>query len=393
MIISNFLSVALVVDSIRNQYIGRDKKSNQTNFLMASISEYVAIRLAECTQAETLIRGMANKFEASAKDYIRVKLELLEAKVSGINGLINYYTSIGKNLLPSIELFNKERELKPMVNQVFSELMDLRKYGVKTSAFQEGVLASPSDYWIFSDPAYILELTPEAKDSWQVRKHFEISEQNIIAKVHINSEKTLIRGRNLMLGNSSIGYSMESKATFSMNFAGEIADDTGHIGLSLRTVFVRRGHGELYELLKANTTFRLFDLVTPLTVQKKYEIPAFPGPRRMFGLVPLSSVLDPKLFLRRIRVLFDNRKEIKEELEIEIDESLNSRVSLLRREYGVICHIRKLPEGYKASEKARLAAKQLLNYNLKNGETFVCNYTKNKGGLKSDVLPLAVTKH
>ena len=64
-----------------------------------------------------------------------------------------------------------------------------------------------------------------------------------------------------------------------------------------------------------------------------------------------------------------------------------------RLEHTVSGHIRKLPNGCQATEKARVAAKKIMSRNLGNNETFVCKYVRNKGGLKTKIVPETVMEY
>ena len=58
-----------------------------------------------------------------------------------------------------------------------------------------------------------------------------------------------------------------------------------------------------------------------------------------------------------------------------------------RLEHTVRGHIRKLPNGCQATEKARLGAEKFLTYKLGNNETYVSKHVRNKGGLKAKIVP------
>jgi len=223
-----------------------------------------------------------------------------------------------------------------------------------------------------------------------VRKRVELMEKNCLAGVNITAERELTKASDIGYGGLVTGLSVNSYAAFSLNFSGELSGFTSSGETNLRHAFAQRGQSELYELLKANATFRLYDLIVPLIIHQKYELPAFPQRKKFLGLLSPAINFDPKLYLRRIRTIFDKRLEITEGLEAEINAAIIGRPTLTKRDHDVICHIRTLPEGYRASEKAKRLAKEVLNYDLKEGETFVSQHFSDN---KKSPLPLAKTKH
>lgn len=391
-IINTFVQIALAIDSIRNKYVGLNKEGDRVNFFINLIGEHVAYKLSGFNHTEKKLNILASRYKDDEADFIGVKLRTLHHHVSNTNNLLDYYESIAKSLSPAIESFQKETQLKPATAQVFSELLELRKYGVKTSAFQEGVLAKPGNFWIFSPTGYTYrELAPEFTKQWQVRKRLELMDKNCLAEIAISSAREHKRANDFYINGIVTGFSVETSAAFSLNFDGELSGYSCAGVNNLRSSFERRGQAELYELIRANAIFRLYDLIVPIVIHKKYELPSFPQSKKFLGFLPTSANFDPKIYLQRIRTIFDKRIEIRDGLQEEVNSAMVNSPAINRRDHDVICHIRNLPQGYRASAKAIKLAKDILNYELKEGETFVSQHFGKD--LDRSKIHLAITKH
>ncbi len=390
-IIETFIKIALAIEMIREKYIGHNKEIDRVNFFVNLIGEHAGAKLSCTRRTERRLNNLASVHGIENADFLGAKIKNLHDHIFNTNNLLDYYEKMAKPLNRAIESFNKERELKPATAQVFAELLELRKYGVKTSAFQEGVLAEPGHFWILSPTGYAYrELDQKMANNWQVRKRIELMEKNCLAGINVTAERELTKGSDISYGGFLTGFSVNSFAAFSLKFDGELSGFTSTGEYDLKNTFALRGQSELYELLKANATFRLYDLIVPLIIHQKYELPPFPQSKKFLGLFPSAINFDPKLYLRRIRTIFDKRREITEGLDAEVKAAIINRPNMTKRDHDVICHIRTLPEGYRASEKARRLAKEILNYDLKEGETFVSqHYGKNE----NNPLPLAKSKH
>lgn len=389
-IINIFINIALAIDTIREKFIGHNKEIDRVNFFINLIGEHASAKLTGNKRTELKLNTLAAKYETGSTNFIGMKIKNLHGTVHNTNNLLDYYEGISKSLVPSINAFGKERELKPATEQVFSELLSLRTYGVKTSAFQEGILAESGHFWIFSPTGLIYrDLDEEMSNNWQFRKRIELMEKNCLANVVIAPERELAQTGKVSFGGSVTGFTLNSNAAFSINFDGELSSFASIGETNLKEAFAKRGQTELYELLKANATFRLYDLIVPLIIHKKYELPNFPQSKKLLRLFNSPATFDPKLYLRRIRTIFDKRREITDGLEAEISSALINRPTLTKRDHDIICHIRTLPEGYRASQKARRLAKEILNYDLKEGETFVSQHHSKQ----NNPIPVAKSKH
>ncbi|MEI6528953.1 MAG: hypothetical protein WCN88_00920 [Candidatus Falkowbacteria bacterium] len=391
-LIDTFVKIALAIDSIRNKHIGLNKELDRVNFFVNLIGEHLAYKLSGYKHTEKKLNTLAAKYGDNQADFIGVKLRTLHQHIFNTNNLLDYYESIANNLVPAIESFQKEAVLKPATAQVFTELLELRKYGVKTSAFQEGILAKPGNFWIFSPNDYAYrELAPEFSKQWQVRKRLELMDKNCLAGITISTQRELLKVKDLYTNGVMTSFTVDTSAAFSLKFDGELSGFNTAGVCDLRSSFERRGQSDLYELLKANATFRLYDLIVPIIIHKKYELPSFPESRKFLGLFSTSGNFDPKLYLQRIRTIFDKRLEIRDELQVEINSAMLNSPAINRREHDVICHIRTLPKGYRASAKAIKLAKEILNYDLKEGETFVSQHFGKD--IDRSKLHLAISKH
>ncbi len=397
LIIKNFINVILAIDDIRNKHIGWNKEIHRTNLFVGIIAEYVATLLSGNERTEKRIAAEIAKFGPNI-NFVGMKLTVLLTNVRNINKLLSYYEN--NTIVKNVELFNEKFNLQEKsTNDVMSELLELRQYGVKSSAFKDGIISAPNDYWIYLPADYSYTELYSSEFNWQMKRKTQILNKNKVAMVVINKSRIISTSpipNNLIDNDQAPTFlgGIDCKAAFTVNVDGELSNLAGISSVNLRSSFERLNRIELYEMIRANAIFRLYDLVVPTIVHKKYNIPSFPTNNWLSGIIPRFSKFNPKLYLQRIRVLFDNLNEIKRELESEYDTSVKDNpIHVLKREHDVICHVRRLPEGYQASQKARDLAKQILNYELKSGETFVCNHTRNKGGQKADSLPIAVLKH
>jgi hypothetical protein len=311
-----------------------------------------------------------------------------------------YYDNIYSDISGNIEIFNQKlgREIDS-VNHVFTELIEMRKYGIKSAAFKENIISEPSDYWIYHSSDIFTSMYDNSKRTteWQILKKDEMLAQKNLASVSICNKRNLELSRiktTLDNGEETFLVGTNSKAGFSLNFSGELSIMNSVANMDLRQAFNNGGKSDLYEMVRANAIFRLYDLIVPVYVEKAYSVPRFPEKGLVETLFSKNTKFDPMLYLSRIRILFNNLANINKELEIEYEDSVNTRPShVLKREHDVVYHIRKLGNGYQPSERARNLAKEIMNYDLKEGETFVCGHTRGKGGVKSDQLHLAIKKH
>ncbi len=386
-LLQTFSDIVREICRLKNAQYGIDRKVRITAVFIGIISEKTGSLLLECPRGLEFLAVRAQQLGRA--DFIGGYLNTLWSEMKGVIGVIEYFEQLALPD-PILDSFEKSR-LQTVSKHTFDELCTLRKYGIKPCAFAEGTVAQKGHYWLYapSDIEHSLfneeeNIKPLIKDIMTL--HGQLLQENSIAAIHIGSERKL-RVKTKLFDEEEYditnphAMSYNSLGTFSIGYDGELY----HRLASLKEIFAKRGKSTLYELVKNHAIFRLYDLIVPLTIQRK--APSFPVPRNILVFTQKTDY-DPTLYLQRVRVMEENLSQLEGEAEKEFVEALNKHTPTTHQlpEQNVVYHIRKLPSGYKASEKAKQLATTIMKYQLQPGETFVSASTRNKGNPKSDVI-------
>lgn len=275
---------------------------------------------------------------------------------------------------PEIEKYMKEElclevsdmpELRSTTNQLFSGLIQLQRYTIRQSIFDDETKLFASQAWAVIDPHYTrgVELLDGDEVHLLKKHHGGIAH---FVSIHEGSDITEI-AMSVDRQPRNIGVSYPFTANFDRIFMlcedGELYYSTYPVALSWREIFKKAGHEAAYEFLRFQFIARLFDLVVPREISE--QTPSMDGLAARIGRIrneqplirPVQVLRD--LITPRTRILRD-REGIKKAQEREDEgvgkESENQKVQ--RQFLGRVGHPMSLRAGYRPHPKAKEWAKE-----------------------------------
>ncbi len=387
--IQTYLDVCFTIDSAKTQAIGRQASTYKSNLLMQAVASLFALDVHDDKTQQRVSEWSA--LAEIGDDSIT----WFHAKLESLKGFMIYASqaealSSSMTVDPRFGEWGKKIVDKSMsdadkqATDIFRELARLRKYGVKTSFFQDGMLHGSSQAWAFMDFAEIEGML----QGWE-----EFIPQPQLAIVTLSEKNDLTQGIGIETSEFRVGEShmrggkilQPSVVAMSIGMNGELDASFGLGFIPVKPFFEKRGNLPFYHLLRLAQAVRLYDLVVPLTtVEKMPEPPVAKGMMDKIKNVLLKKhLLHPNLLIPRLRSL-ENVDTLIHDLEIEIekaekDTTERSKHSMSRHE--VIYHVRRLPKNKKATAQARERAEKV-NITLAPNETFVKKHERGEGELK-----------
>lgn len=270
-------------------------------------------------------------------------------------------------------------DIQELLRDGMEELLHLRRYGIKFSFFQDGILHRPDQAWVFADFHDIVPYLPMALRADHPLTLVSLADRQSITDLRFieTQEETAgwrVRGFKFSF-RKFFSFTMDRRAEFDLSPIG-----TG--AMPMRPIFAASGKEVFYEMLRFAHFMRIYDLVVPLEVVK--TLPALPSGGtlgRLINLVKRKKIVTPDLLLPRLRHL-ESPKELMEELEREIEKADEETIRRAResvRQHEVVAHIRRLPDGYRPTTRARQLAKDTFGIELENNETFVRKHERGAG--------------
>ncbi len=253
-------------------------------------------------------------------------------------------------------------------DEVAAELAEMRRYGVKPSFFQDGMMHRPNEAWVIMPPPNFVEKSLLALTALSLRS--ELSDLEPKAQIMPDGMEASI-------------FPMRAMLVMTINRDGHLSQGTnGYAGISTQEILRSAGQEEWYETLRLMQLMRLYDLVVP--IESVATLPTWPqqSPGRILsGLVKKVAKLNltPDLILPRLKLL-QNSHLLHEQLEREVDLAIDdTRERALMHRHDVVDHIRHLPVGKSPTPAARERAREALGIELTDHETYVRPHKRGAG--------------
>lgn len=376
-----FLNVCYTVDKVKVETIGQTAPTDVSNNVQMAIGHELIMdpEVQWDNRDIEWLNETYSLFESASEHMSRWGATKLAIMMNSMKHVDNTHRLAAQPIqLPEHQLRLLESEYdstEAHISEMMERLMELRRYGVKSSFTKQGFVPSANHAWVM----------------WDFREFiqpFGISQKGLVAEVALATEASQIKDLRLELTPKehidSRGYTLPFPAlfTWTMDKGAEFDVSMGLGSLPVREIFRRAGQDVFYQAVRMQLMYHLYDLVVP--VAKLATLPSAPtmkaGPlaklRAALGYVEKSPVVD--LFVPRMRLL-DNHAEIVEALEKEIDEGASETERRAKRRHDVTDFIRPLPKGYHPSALARKRAFEAFGIELADNETYVRAHERGVG--------------
>ncbi|MBM3229684.1 hypothetical protein FJZ26_04600 [Candidatus Parvarchaeota archaeon] len=278
-------------------------------------------------------------------------------------------------------------DLDLLSSQLVTEMNELRKFGLKTSYFQDGIMNPSGHVWLFMDPQDIPTLNPTSVAESEIKngtaaRIFMAQRTSIIgSKLTKIEQEFRPDGSELQ---RYIAFNFTTGLNISLGKDGELDCSTGIGILPLREIFEKAGKETEYSLFRLSQIMRLYDLVVPLSIVSK--TPSLPATSIVGDLVPAiaraKKIATPQLLLPRVKFLTEQRPLLASEGELEVEQAAKeTEKRTCRRATEVAGFARRLPKNYKVSKQAQKEAEKA-QVPLEEGETFVKKHIRGTGELQ-----------
>ena len=369
--LQTFIDLAHCVDAAKVKATTRGHTTEVSNAIITGITATFGKRMPCDSETLRIITDTVELFkEKSHLGWSAVKAatlaEILRQR-KDLHSYMNQMKPINK-VLEIVDIADVN-ELSDAASTAMAKLLTLRKYGIKSAYFRDGIMHCPQDSWVIQDPEEYYEAVAD-----NYRLH--LPEIATISLAHA-TEITKIKGE----ANTEIyGRGRQTRITldygnhFSLGLMpdGELVISGTQGATPIKQDFDKQGLSAVYEYLRLSHINRLIDLTVPVEMLR--ELPSLSKGESVFSRFRnLRKLTKPqKLLLPRLNFIDENFEEIKVALEKEVREAEARSL----REHIVVGHRRILPEGYKPSPEAKKEA-ALQGILLADNETWV---TKHKRG-------------
>ncbi|MCX6740313.1 MAG: hypothetical protein NTZ49_03740 [Candidatus Parcubacteria bacterium] len=384
-----FLDLAISIDIAKKLTIGPNGSTRNSNFIIQIIAAYFARRISYTEQDLTYLKAFSAQLESleTEENWFFAKTLVLQEYMERIIGARLYIKGL-KILNPQLFMELSAKALPDLAQDLeatMKELTILKRYGIKTSFFQDGVLHGINEVWVFTDYRDIIAATS-----------FKILEGKPLALVSLATIAAMknplsLKVREVVTSDSKVtlaGYELEGFLSWSMDEKAEFDASSGLGLLPVREIFSQAQKSDIYEIFRLTQVMRLYDLIVPLTVVE--QMPKLPRVESstLKNIVnrfrTAARPLNPDLLVPRIRTM-ENPRHLIEELEKEVEIAEQETKKRTHCHHEVIDFIRRLPQGYKPSARARALAKEHLGIELADNETYVKKHERGKGSSNAGV--------
>lgn len=292
---------------------------------------------------------------------------LIEIKIESYVDVRSYATELKQRFARNHDALEAlQPELAQMNEELMKGIRNLRRYGLKSSYYQDGFLHNDAQAWVVAD---IRDVLPDTAQTTR----------GIFAMISLSNKAELQQGgiTEFDLKSDHISSRFESRyssrANFFLKWDGELHDSNPDRHLFAREIFRRVGAEPEYEMLLSSLLARIHDLVVP--VEHTRDLPPLGGLARAvnapeetdepFGRI-IQHILTPRIQQGsdpRIRAGLedDRRRDV--------------------REHDVKEFKRPLPPGHHPSPEAiALARAYDIVIDPKGNETFVKPHKRGRGG-------------
>ncbi|MBI4252611.1 hypothetical protein HY623_00295 [Candidatus Uhrbacteria bacterium] len=319
----------------------------------------------QLSEIDTIMRGVGGVLGEGFKEIVR-------NRIGDYVKVRSYAEQLRGKLAEHHEsLSTLQPELQQMSGEFMEQIRSLRKYGIKSSYYQDGFLHADADAWVITDINDIISGSQ--------------SRRGIVALISLSNREDLVKAGELRydLKTDAVSRRYESSypagAPFFLKWDGELYDNAPDRHLSAQEIFQRVGAEIEYEIVRASFLARIHDLVVPLELTR--TLPPIDDLGQAFsqrsgeGRDPedIATVIR-KIFLPRIRLHADDR--VRKLLDDDVAQRSHSV-----REHDVTAFTRELPVGCHPSPQAVALAREY-NFILdpQGNRTFVRPHTRGTGG-------------
>jgi len=391
--LQRYIDLCWTIDGVKTATIGVSGPIQRSNTLMQAIAMIFARESYLSEGQLSTIKELVGSLDgvSGLPTWFLPKLQTLRDNViraqeaDWLASSLSIDPRFGAKALEYIQ--EKSSETAKQATEMVHELAVLRKYGVKSSFFQDGMLHDPSDAWVFMDFHEVGVLTSDWKEfrGSLPLALVALSERSSLTKIAAEAFDQR-RGMSQVHG---VHLSFDARISMTLDSEGELDVSSSGIDLMpLRSFFAYRGNEAYYEVLRYAQALRLYDLVVPLAIVEKMPQPLVPKGtlERIKNILKRKRLINPDLIIPRLRAL-ENVDELVRELEIEIEQADKETAERAKHElarHDVIHHIRRLPKGKHPTMEARERAAEY-GIVLADNETFVKPHARGKGELVAKI--------
>ncbi len=379
-IVPFFLDLCYTVDKVKVETIGHSAPTDVSNAIQTAIGHEI-VKNVSWTYAdiEWLEEGIKT-FQSSPGNmdtWGAAKLVVL------MNSMVHMYRTRGFASM-SLALFppalvaemesgynSKEAELA----ELMSHLVELRRYGVKSSFTRQGFLPEQNGAWVMWDYR-------------DIARELGTSRRDCIAMLAFANDANQIKDLRMEAVRHEKADHIGLRTPFPCAFMwhmqtdGELDLSAGNGSLPVREVFQKNGNDVLYQAFREQLIGHLYDLIVP--VAKLATLPTARGVKKsvvqkiqeLLGRRQMDPVAE--LILPRIKLL-ENHSEVARAAEEEIEKSAEETARRTKRRHEVVDFIRPLPPGHRPSPMARKLAREAFGIELADNETYVRSHKRGSG--------------
>ncbi len=380
--VQKYLDVMYTLDILKKEAIGLGTPTGFTNM----IGHFIGIQLFWQLSPDDYDLQKLQRLHEQVNQSTDARIQWFSPKIFFlIDKLADFQAS--NNLVKScqvitpfaeqiITMLQKEiPDIEALLQDAAKELFSLRRYGIKTSMFQDGILHPPQDAWVLVDGSDLAIPGEYDKPLAGIMRGKASSIEMVDVTYH---QLTSDRVRDEKMQAARIE-GMNADFSWSMNHQGELMVGLFPLhSMPLRELFERQNKLLFYLLFQASHILRVCDLTIPIETVK--NLPKLPEQSTNFLIRFLNKIrsnpLRPDLIIPRIKAL--ENPELPELLESEIQQAEEETKKRSKRSHDVEKYIRKLPQGYKASKAARIRAKEEMGIDLQEGETYIRKHKRGK---------------
>lgn len=384
--VTNFLDIAYTLDCLKVKVSGQNASTAFSNALVGKLAlKTVKERDFSGTDIAciTVFAKSIKKDETNGWFYPKIEIlrQLAEMKFLSTKWIKKVFLPYAGHILNA--LHTDMRDLDKQVGNLMAELAIMRKYGVKTCYFQDGILHSANQAWVYVDFNELL--TAQNFHAWGSSEELALV---ILSKRSTAADTKLLPDNRSGNGWKVIGTKTTGEAFFSwsINRLGELSIHSGYGCIPIRDIFRAHGKEMEYELIRLSHVMRLYDLVVPVTTVAKMPEPPSQKSRLLGNLIPSflkPKLVTPELIVPRVREIENNLNQVIRDLKEEVERAeADTEKRTQKRE--IINHVRRLPAGHHPSAKARARALEEAGITLADNETYVKKHTRN---IASNVVP------
>lgn len=379
-IIPFFLNLCYTVDMVKVETTGQTAPTDVSNAIQTAIGHEIVKNVswthADIEWLEEAIKAFKSN-PSNMETWGGTKLVVLK------NSMVHMHSTM-KLASVSLSLFSpalvaemergydsKEAEL----SELMSHLVELRRYGVKSSFTRRGFLPEQNGAWVMWDYR-------------DIAKELGTSRRDCIAILAFAADVNQIKDlrmeafRHEKTDHTGLRTPFPCSFMWHMQTDGEIDLSANNGSFPVREIFKNNGNAVLYQAFREQLIGHLYDLIVP--VAKLATLPTARGVKK--GVVRKIQELlgrrqmDPvaELILPRIKLL-ENHSEVARAAEEEIQKSAEETGRRAKRRHDVVDFIRPLPPGHRPSPMARKLAREAFGIELADNETYVRSHKRGSG--------------